>query len=67
VSGSTIEEHNLALNGVIKKAREFNINKVQYKVPKVKFLGFVFSSEGTQPDQERIRSIKELNEPCNKK
>jgi len=71
VSGSTIEEHDLALNEVIKNSRKFNIKfnsaKLQYKVPKVKFLGFLFSSEGVQPDEERIRSIRELNEPCNKK
>lgn len=71
VSGSTIEERDLALNEVIKKAREFNIKfnstKLQYKVPKVKFLGFLISSEGIQPDEERIRSIKELKEPSNKK
>jgi len=71
VAGSTIEEHNLALNEVIRTSRKFNIKfnsaKLQYKVPKVKFLGFLFSSEGVQPDEERIRSIRELNEPCNKK
>jgi len=49
VSGSTIEEHDLALNEVIKNSRKFNIKfnsvKLQYKVPKVKFLGFLFSRE----------------------
>ncbi|CAI6350058.1 unnamed protein product [Macrosiphum euphorbiae] len=71
IAGETLEEHDRALNEVIKRAKQFNIKfnpkKIQYKVSKVKFLGFIFSAEGVQPDSERIRVIRELNEPSNKK
>lgn len=35
----------------------FYCNKLQYCVSKVKFLSFVFSNEGVQPDIERIKVI----------
>lgn len=65
------EEHDIVLFEEMKRAKQFNIKfnptKLQYCVSKVKFLGFVFSCGGVQPDEDRIRAIQELNEPKNKK
>lgn len=71
ITGSTKEEHDETLEKVLKKAREnnikFNPKKVQFMKRKVKFLGFVFGSEGVEPDKDRITSIIELKEPNNRK
>jgi len=71
VAGVTKEEHDMSKSEVIKRAIQFiikfNPKKLQYKVSKVKFLGFIISAEGIQPDTERIRVIRELKEPSNKK
>jgi len=59
------------LNIVLSKRREFNIRfnptKLQYCVDKVKLLGFNFSEEGVQSEDDRIKVIRELKEPNDKK
>jgi len=40
---------------------------LQYCVDKVKFLGFNFSEEDVQPDEDRIKVIREFKEPNDKK
>jgi hypothetical protein len=71
IAGSTKEEHDTTLEEVLRKVREsnikFNPKKVQFMKEKVKFLGFVFGSEGVEPDKDRITSIIELKEPNNRK
>lgn len=59
ISGATKVKKDQTLSEVIKKAKELNIkfnpNKLQYCVSKVKFLGFLFSCDGIQPDNKRIK------------
>jgi len=71
IAASTKEERDAALEEVLKKAREnnikFNPKKVQFMKRKNKFLGFIFGSEGVEPDKGRKTSILELIEPKNRK
>ena len=71
ISASTEQEHDKILNEVISKARKLNIkfnpNKIQYKVRSVKYLGHNFNKEGMQPDDERVKAVKNLSAPKSKK
>lgn len=71
IAGSTKEEHDATLKKVLKEAREnnikFNPKKVQFMKRKVEFLGFVFGSEGVEPDKDRITSVLELKKPNDRK
>ncbi|GBL95541.1 Transposon Ty3-I Gag-Pol polyprotein [Araneus ventricosus] len=69
-AGDTIEQHDEILGKVIKRAKELNIkfnqNKIQLKVPEVKYLGYIFSSEGMKPDPDYVQAIIDMPEPRNK-
>lgn len=71
ISAKNKKEHDEVLSEVIQQARKLNIKfnriKLQFRVTKVKFLGFIFDEEGVRPDTDRIRSIQSLKEPSNKK
>lgn len=71
ISATTKAEHDEILNEVIQQARILNIKlnpkKLQLRVTKVKFLGFIFDEKGVHPDPDRIQSIQNLKEPTNKK
>ncbi|GBM72932.1 Uncharacterized protein K02A2.6 [Araneus ventricosus] len=60
IAGDTIEQHDEILGKVIKRAQELNIefnqNKIQLKVPEVKYLEYIFSSEGMKPDPDYVQS-----------
>ena len=70
VSGATTEEHDTALEEVLKRARErnikFNKKKVQLRVTEVKYLGNIVSAKGFTPDPEKIRAIIEMPPPESK-
>lgn len=55
-----MEEHDENLKKLIERAVELNIkfnrNKFQYKVNKVKYIGFEFSAEGMKIDDDRIQT-----------
>ncbi|KAL1447250.1 hypothetical protein WDU94_013945 [Cyamophila willieti] len=46
---------------------KFNVNKIQYFVSEVNYLGMVFSEAGMKPDTARVESIKNLKSPCSRK
>lgn len=46
---------------------KFNKDKIQYKVPEVKYLGLVFSKEGVKPDKNKVEAIVKMKKPQNKK
>lgn len=54
IAGCTKEERNIALKEVLKKAKEINI---KCNPNKFQSLGFIFNSEGVEPDNDRIASI----------
>ncbi|GBN99368.1 Transposon Ty3-I Gag-Pol polyprotein [Araneus ventricosus] len=70
IAGDTIEQHDEILGKVMKRAKELNIkfnqNKIQLKVPEVKYLGYIFSSEGIKPDPDYVQAIIDMPEPRNK-
>ncbi|GBN52471.1 Transposon Ty3-I Gag-Pol polyprotein [Araneus ventricosus] len=70
IAGDTIEQHDEILGKVIKRAKELNIkfnqNKIQLKVPEVKYLGYIFTSEGMKPDPDYVQAIIDMPEPRNK-
>ena len=71
VFGETNEEHDIALETVMKKARinniKFNKDKFQYKSEQVKYLGFKFQYKTITPDESAIEAILNYDVPRNKK
>ncbi|CAB3991932.1 Transposon Tf2-6 poly [Paramuricea clavata] len=70
VSGANTEEHDIALEKVLHRARErnikFNKKKIQLRVTEVKYLGNIVSAKGFTPDPEKIKAIVELPLPKSK-
>ncbi|GBN61738.1 Transposon Ty3-G Gag-Pol polyprotein [Araneus ventricosus] len=70
IAANSIKEHDEILVKVGQRAKSLNIkfnkNKVQCRVPEVKYLGHVFNVAGMRPDPERVKAIVELKEPKNK-
>jgi len=46
---------------------KFNVEKLQFYVKEVKYIGFLFNVEGIKPDKEQIKSILDLKKPNHKK
>ena len=70
VSGANTEEHDIALEKVLHRARErnikFNKKKIQLRVTEVKYLGNIVSAKGFTPDPEKIKAIVEMPLPKSK-
>ena len=70
VTGNTEEEHDKALAQVLQRARErnvrFSLQKLQYKVCQVKYIGHILSLQGQRPDPEKIEAIASLPKPQDK-
>ncbi|GBN46208.1 Transposon Tf2-6 polyprotein, partial [Araneus ventricosus] len=70
IAANSIKEHDEILAKVVQRAKSLNIkfnkNKVQFRVPEVKYLGHVFNVAGMRPDPERVKAVVELKEPKNK-
>ena len=49
-----------------KKVR-FSKDKVQHRVPVVRYMGNLVSSEGLKPDKEKVKAIVEMPKPKDKK
>lgn len=45
---------------------KFNINKFKFALPKIKYLGHVFSKEGVHADENKIKAITDMKEPKDK-
>uniref|UniRef100_A0A8D8LZQ7 Uncharacterized protein K02A2.6 n=1 Tax=Cacopsylla melanoneura TaxID=428564 RepID=A0A8D8LZQ7_9HEMI len=71
IASSTAEEHIETLNKVFQRAKEmnikFNLEKFQFMLPEIKYLGLIFSKDGTKPDQERVKALQEIKTPKNVK
>lgn len=71
IAGKDAEEHDRILKQVLDRAKDnnikFNPEKFQFKVTKVKYMGFIISKEGIEADKSHIRAITELEQPTNKK
>lgn len=71
IAADTEEEHDKILQQVMERARKlnikFNIDKIQYKVREVKYLGKIISHEGIRCDPDRITAIMKINPPKTKR
>lgn len=64
-------EHDTILKRVLYRSKEldamFNKSKLQYRIPKVKYLINIFSIEVIKPYDDRAKAIVALEHPKNKK
>lgn len=71
IAADNKKEYDFILQNVIDRTRKYNIKfnskKLQYCQSQVKFLGHLFDHKGISIDTDRIKAIKLLNEPNNKK
>ena len=71
IAGKDEQEHDEALHQVMRRAREanvrFSIEKLQLKIPQVKYMGHLISKEGIRPDPEKVAAITGMPKPDDKK
>ncbi|XP_036322132.1 uncharacterized protein K02A2.6-like [Rhagoletis pomonella] len=71
IAAKSVEEHDRTLRLVMERARKlnikFNVDKIQYKVTEVKYLGKIISLDGIRCDPDRVRAIMQIQKPNNKK
>ncbi|XP_055923337.1 uncharacterized protein K02A2.6-like [Eupeodes corollae] len=64
---ATLEEHNIILQKVLKRAREiglkFNKEKSKICLNEVKFIGYIFNQHGVRPDDSKVKAICEMSRP----
>lgn len=69
--GNTREEHDRRLNALFKRAKEinlkFNKDKCRIGVEEVTYLGHIFNKNGMNVDAEKVRAIKNMPEPSDRK
>ena len=65
--GKTAEEHDTALHKLLKRCEELNLTlnkeKCEFYMKKISFYGWVFSSEGMNPDPSKVESIINMKTP----
>ena len=71
IAGSDVKEHDQTLLRVIERAKQKNVkfsqDKIQFRVPEVKYMGNIVSREGLKADPEKIHAITKMPTPPNKK
>lgn len=71
IHGKTKEEHDDRLKEVMELARKnnvkFNLEKCKFGMKEVTYLGYKFSEKGIMIDEEKLKPIKEMPTPTNKK
>ena len=67
IAAATVEKHDAILQRVLERARErnvkFNLEKLQLRVNKVKYLGAIISEEGIKPDPAKVNAITNMQVP----
>ena len=71
VFGDNGEDHDRHLEGLLQRCRDRNIilnrDKAVIRKDRVNYMGFVLTSEGCQPDPDKIAVIKDMPAPTEKK
>ena len=71
VWGGSQEEHDSRLTAVLKQCEEINLtlnqDKCLFGVPEVTYIGHILNSEGVKPDPTKVRAIKDMPAPIDKK
>ncbi len=67
IAASNTEEHDKILQKVMERAGDkgvkFNKDKIQLRVPEVKYLGNIVSKDGLRPDEDKIAAIVDMPTP----
>lgn len=67
IAGQDETEHDETLHRVLVRAKEKNIrfspNKLQFKIPKVKYLGHITSHEDIRPAPDKVEAIVKMPKP----
>ena len=70
VHTSDLETHNLALKSLLERLVHFNIrinkNKSLFRCEKIKYLGYLVSQNGIEPDPEKFDPIMKASDPDSK-
>ena len=65
------DEHDATLRKLLERARRhnvrFNKNKLQLRVPQVRYLGHLLTKDGIKPDPEKVSAIVDMSPPTDKK
>ena len=71
VWGTNQEEHDSRLAAVLKRCEEINLtlnqDKCLFGVPEVTYIGHILNAEGVKPDPAKVRAIKDMPAPSDKK
>lgn len=69
--GATIQEHDERLRKVLDRARQCNLklskSKCKFRKDEVEYVGHIISKHGLKPDPEKVRAVKMMKQPQNKK
>ncbi len=67
IHGTTDEEHDIALDRTFSALHQngltINLQKCEFRLPKVEFFGYVFSADGLSPDPKKVQALKEASQP----
>ena len=67
IAAATETEHDATLIKVLDRARQkgvrFNKEKIQFKVPEVKYMGNIVSHEGLRADKAKVEAITNMPQP----
>ena len=67
IGGPTIADHNMKLETVLQRAKDYGItlnrDKCQFGMQELEFYGYRFTSEGLKPTHEKCRAVKECSSP----
>ncbi|CAC5365633.1 unnamed protein product [Mytilus coruscus] len=71
VWGTTRKEHDDRLRSVLNRCQEvgltLNAEKCKFPVKEMTYIEHTLSADGVRPDQEKVRAIKEMPAPTDKK
>jgi hypothetical protein len=69
--GRTFEEHMERLQAVFERLHKANLrlklSKCHFLQPEIPFLGHIVSAEGLKPDDSKVKAVKEMSEPKDRK
>ena len=70
IAASTVKEHDHILRQVLERDKEhnvrLNVNKLQLRVPEVKYLGTIITADGMKPDPDKVKAIVDIPTPTDK-
>ena len=70
VAGATVQEHDQILRQLLDRAEErkirFNFDRLQVRVPEVKYLGTIITADGMKPDPAKLTAINGMSTPTDR-